>query len=85
LLYDGLYAMTEIAHVKAPMSLEDLVEYVAKMDTMLTIADTFWKHCKPDETRRDERNQRPTLSSPLFKEIVANTRNRLRPCAFKFA
>ncbi|CAG8515579.1 10438_t:CDS:2 [Paraglomus occultum] len=81
LLYDSLYVMVEIGHLNVPMSLEQLPAFITSLDTLLVVSNAFWTNCAMSHPVAEmEPNKRNTLATPNFKELIAKSRDRHRPC-----
>ncbi|ORX51912.1 hypothetical protein DM01DRAFT_1323768 [Hesseltinella vesiculosa] len=78
LLADGLYAMVELCTLTIPASLNDLSQFLACDDDLLSVVNCFHAWCSPLPEPLPTAHKRKSLDDSAFSEIVSPTRSMKR-------
>jgi hypothetical protein len=81
LINNGMYAMTDIAEIDIPRSIEDLVAFASNLQASLAVSKAFKVCCNgstenmmPAKARKEF--TRATLSTPKFDSLIDKNNNQ---------
>ncbi|GAA5795596.1 hypothetical protein HPULCUR_000957 [Helicostylum pulchrum] len=81
---DGLYLMTELEHLRFPLSLNELPQLLGFVDRLYNILCVFEQIClAPVDVSITEEKGRETIKSPVLRPFIVKTVNRNRVNCFE--